>query len=54
MLQDISTIKRKLSLKKSVFVYVTYENAIVFTGIIDFTGIVSLLQNLEYNNVKIL
>jgi len=39
MLHDILHIKEKISFKKSIFVYVTYENTMVFNGIIDFTGI---------------
>lgn len=39
MLQDILRIKHKISFHKSVFVYITYENEMVFSGIIDFTGL---------------
>lgn len=39
MLQDILHIKHKISFRKSVFVYITYENEMVFSGIIDFTGL---------------
>ena len=39
MLQDILKVNRKLTYKQSVFVYITYENKLVFNGIIDFTGI---------------
>jgi len=39
MLQDILKVNRKLTFKQSVFVYITYENKLVFNGIIDFTGI---------------
>jgi hypothetical protein len=39
MLQDILKVNRKLTFKQSVFVYITYENNLVFSGIIDFAGI---------------
>lgn len=39
MLQDILHIEHKMSFRKSIFVYVTYENEMVFSGIIDFTGL---------------
>ena len=39
MLQDILKVNQKLTFKQSVFVYITYENKLVFNGIIDFTGI---------------
>lgn len=39
MMHDILKIKRKLTFNKSIFVYITYENKIVFTGVIDFRGL---------------
>ena len=39
MLQDILRIKHKMSFRKCIFVYITYENEMVFSGIIDFTGL---------------
>jgi len=39
MIQDILKYKEKICFKKSVFVYVTYENNIVFTGNISFNGL---------------
>jgi hypothetical protein len=39
MMQDILKVNRKLTFKQSVFVYITYENNLVFSGIIDFAGI---------------
>ena len=39
MIQDLLKYKEKICFKKSVFVYVTYENNIVFTGNISFKGL---------------
>jgi len=39
MMQDILKVNRKLTFKQSIFVYITYENNLVFSGIIDFAGI---------------
>lgn len=39
MLHDILKIKSRLSFKKSVFVIITYEDHIVFTGNISFAGL---------------
>jgi len=39
MMQDILKVNQKLTFKQSVFVYITYENKLVFSGIIDFAGV---------------
>ena len=39
MIQDLLKYKEKICFKKSVFVIVTYENNIVFTGNISFKGL---------------
>ena len=39
MLHHILKIKERLSFKKSVFVIITYEDSIVFTGNISFKGL---------------
>ena len=40
MMREILKIKGKISIKKTVFVIVAYENQIVFTGTLGFNGIV--------------
>ena len=39
MIQDLLQYKEKICFNKSVFVYIIYENNIVFTGNISFNGI---------------
>jgi hypothetical protein len=39
IIQDILRVRQKVSFRKSIFVYITYENVMVFNGIIDFTGL---------------